>query len=121
MVANSVLLRHNNEIEGAGQDYFFFWYPKARIDLKSIHDENDVLTDNELIAARDFLKKAKYACLYIQNEVPRGFKLLNHIRGDYFNEPNRTHLTLTSYPKMSDVVEMKGFPILGHPSCDSLW
>ena len=57
----------------------FVWYPKARIDLKMTHKENDVLTDNELIVARDFLKSKKYACLYIQNEFPRGFKLLNHI------------------------------------------
>ena len=62
----------------------FVWYPKARIDLKMIHKENDVLTDNELIVARDFLKSKKYACLYIQNEFPCGFKLLNHISGDYF-------------------------------------
>ena len=42
-----------------------------------IHDENDVLTDNELIVARDFLKSKKYGCLYIRNEYPRGFRLLN--------------------------------------------
>ena len=57
----------------------FVWYPKARIDLKMIHDENDVLTDDELVVARKFLKKSKHACLYIQNEFPRGFRLLNHI------------------------------------------
>ena len=57
----------------------FLWYPKTRIDLKMMHDENDVLTDNELIVARAFLKKSKHACLYIQNEFPHGFKLLNHI------------------------------------------
>ena len=34
----------------------FVWYPKARIDLKMIHNENDVLTDNELAVAREFLK-----------------------------------------------------------------
>ena len=34
----------------------FVWYSKARIDLKMIHDENDILMDNELIVARDFLK-----------------------------------------------------------------
>ena len=34
----------------------FVWYPKARMDLKMIHDENDVLTDNELTVAMDFLK-----------------------------------------------------------------
>ena len=31
----------------------FVWYPKARIDLKMIHDENVVLTDDELVAARN--------------------------------------------------------------------
>ena len=57
----------------------FVWYPKARIDLKMVRDENDVLTDNELVVARDLFKKSKNACLYIRNEFPRGFKLLNHI------------------------------------------
>ena len=56
----------------------FVWYSKAKIDLKTIHDENDVLTDEELIIVRDFLRKSKYACLYIKNEFPCGFKLLNH-------------------------------------------
>ena len=44
-----------------------------------IHDENDVLTDDELVVPKKFLKKSKHACLYIQNEFPCGFKLLNHI------------------------------------------
>ena len=48
-------------------------YPKERGDLKIIHDENDVLTDDELVAARNFLKKSKLACLYIRIEFPRGF------------------------------------------------
>ena len=51
----------------------FVWYPKERGDLKMIHDENDVLTDDELVAARNFSKKSKHACLYIRNEFPRGF------------------------------------------------
>ena len=55
----------------------FVWHPKERVDLKAIHEENDVLTDDELVVAKDFFKKSKYACLYIQNEFPRGFKLLN--------------------------------------------
>ena len=38
----------------------FVWYPKERGDLKVIREENDVLTDNELIVARDFLKSKKY-------------------------------------------------------------
>ena len=62
----------------------FVWYPKARIDLIMIHDENDVLTNDKLVITRNFLKKSKHACLYIQNEFPRGFRLLNHISGDHF-------------------------------------
>ena len=51
----------------------FVCYPKERADLKTIHDENDVLTDHELVVARDFFKKSKHACLYIQNKFPREF------------------------------------------------
>ena len=54
----------------------FVWYPKERADLKMIHDENNVLTVDELVVARDFLKKLKHACLYIRNEHPHGFKVL---------------------------------------------
>ena len=57
----------------------FVWYAKAKIDLKMIHDENDVLADNELAVARNFLKKSRHASLYIQNEFPGEFKLLNRI------------------------------------------
>ena len=49
-----------------------------------IHYENDVLTDDELVVARDFLKWKKYGCLSKQNEFPHGFKLLNDAWGDYF-------------------------------------
>ena len=38
-----------------------------------IHDENDALTDDELVVARNLLKNSKLACLYIRNEFPRGF------------------------------------------------
>ena len=49
------------------------WYPKEMGDLKMIHDENDVLTDDELVAVRGILNESKYVCLYIRNEYPRGF------------------------------------------------
>ena len=52
---------------------------KERADLKMMHDENDVLTDEELVVAKNFLKKSKHACLYIRTAFPRGFRLLNHI------------------------------------------
>ena len=51
------------------------WYPKERGDLKMIHDENNVLTDDELIVVRDFLRNSKSACLYIRNKYPRGFSI----------------------------------------------
>ena len=43
-----------------------------------MHGENDMLRDDELVIDRNFLKKSKDACLYIQNELPRVFRLLNH-------------------------------------------
>ena len=35
----------------------FVWYPRERADLKMIHDENDVLTDDELVVVRDILRE----------------------------------------------------------------
>ena len=52
------------------------WYPKKRADLKMIHDENHVLTDDELVIVRVLLKESKHVCLYIRNEQPRKFKVL---------------------------------------------
>ena len=45
----------------------FVWYPKERGDHKMIHDENNVLTDDELVIVRDFLRTSKHASLYIRN------------------------------------------------------
>ena len=46
-----------------------------------IHNENDVLTNDELVVVRDFLKKLKHACLYIRNEHPHKFEMLGlHIK-----------------------------------------
>ena len=33
-----------------------------------IRDENDVLTNDELVVVTDFLKKLKHACPYIRNK-----------------------------------------------------
>ena len=53
----------------------FTWYPKERGDMITIHEENDFLTNDELIVVKEHLKDEKQACLYIRNEYPRGFKL----------------------------------------------
>ena len=34
-----------------------------------------MLTDDELVIVRDFLKESKHACLYMRNEHPGGFKI----------------------------------------------
>ena len=44
------------------------WYRKEREDIKMIHDENNLLTDDELVIVTDLLKTSKHACLYIRNE-----------------------------------------------------
>ena len=50
----------------------FVWYPKDRVDLKMIHDENNVLTDDVLVVARGQLEKLKDAYLYVRNVHPCG-------------------------------------------------
>ena len=34
------------------------WYPKEKTDLKMIHDENDLLTNDELVVARGILRES---------------------------------------------------------------
>ena len=77
MVADTVLFCHTKNLRRQAK-VVFVWYPKEREDLKVIHDENDVLTDDELVVVRGLLRKSKHAFLYIQNEYPRGFRLLNY-------------------------------------------
>ena len=77
MVAGTVLFCHAKNLRRQAKT-IFVWYPKERGVLKMILDENDVLTDDVLIVAKIFLKKSKHACLYIQNEFPRGFRQLSH-------------------------------------------
>ena len=62
----------------------YAWYPKETVDLKMMHDENNVLTDDKLVVVRDILRKSKHACLCMRNEHPREFKSLNHICGAHF-------------------------------------
>ena len=57
--------------------FIFVGYPKDRADLKMIHDENNVLMHHELVIVRDFLRTSKHPCLYIRNEYPRAFNVLN--------------------------------------------
>ena len=51
----------------------FVSYSKDKVNLKMIHDESNVLADDELVVARGQLKKLKHEYLYIQNENRCGF------------------------------------------------
>ena len=39
-------------------EVIFVWYPKEKADLKMIHDENDFLTNDELVVARSILRES---------------------------------------------------------------
>ena len=76
MLADTVLFCHTKKSKKAGQDHICLAAPpprKKREDLKIKHDENNVLTGDELVIARDFLRASKHACLYIRNVHPREF------------------------------------------------
>ena len=64
MVADIVVFCYTKKCAEAGQGHFHV-VPERKGDLKMIHDENDVLTDDELVVARNFLKKSKHACPFI--------------------------------------------------------
>ena len=53
--------------------------PKEWVYFKMIHDVSNVLTDDELVIVRDFLRTSKHACLYIRNEHPQKYRALNHV------------------------------------------
>ena len=73
MVADTVLFGYTKKLYKDRPWRYFFWYPKERGDLKTIHDKNDVLTDDELVVVRDLLKNSKHTCLCIRKEYPCGF------------------------------------------------
>ena len=52
----------------------FVWYPKERGDLTMIHDENNVLTDDELVVVRDSLRNYEMNILvdFVLNKNDRG-------------------------------------------------
>ena len=54
----------------------FVWYPKESADLKMIHDENKVLSNDELVIVRGLQNESKHICLHIRNEHHCEFKYL---------------------------------------------
>ena len=54
----------------------YVWYPKDRNDLKTIHEENDVIESNdEMVAIKKKLKDGKHTCLIMRIEHPRGYEV----------------------------------------------
>ena len=51
------------------------WYPKNRMDLNTIHEENDVIGPEELARVKAELKWGKLACLIMQMEHPRDYMI----------------------------------------------
>ena len=51
---------------------FYSAIPKI-LRRQTIHDGNNVSTDDGLVVVKDLLKKSRHACLYIRNEYPHGF------------------------------------------------
>ena len=69
MVADTALFSHTQNSKRAS------WKNICLAPYRKIHEENNVLTDDELVIVRDFLKESKHACLYMRNEHPGGFKI----------------------------------------------
>ena len=51
----------------------YVWYPKNRIDLNIIHEENDVIEMEELARVKAQLKLGKHTCLIVRMEHPRAY------------------------------------------------
>ena len=53
----------------------YFWYPKNRTDLNTIHEENDVIETEELARVKVQLKRGKHTCLIMRMEHPRAYEI----------------------------------------------
>ena len=53
----------------------YVWYPKNRTDLNTIHEENDVISPEELATVKAELKWGKHICLIMRMEHPRAYMI----------------------------------------------
>ena len=53
----------------------YVWYPKNRMDLNTIHEENDVIGLEELARVKAQLKREKYTCLIMRMEHPKAYMI----------------------------------------------
>ena len=54
----------------------YVWYPKNRIGLNTIHEENDVIEMGELARVKAQLKWGKHTCLIMRMEHRRAYQVL---------------------------------------------
>ena len=52
------------------------WYPKNRMDLNTVLEENDVIGLEELARVKEVLKRGKHTCLIMRMEHPRAYMIL---------------------------------------------
>ena len=48
----------------------YIWYPKNRMDLNTIHEENDIIGSEEIARVKAQLKRGKHTCLIMRVEHP---------------------------------------------------
>ena len=53
----------------------YIWYPKNRTDLNTIHEQNDIIGQEELARVKAQLKWGKHACLIMRMEHPRAYMI----------------------------------------------
>ena len=53
----------------------YVWYPKNRMDLNTIHEENDFMGPEELARVKVQLKSGKHTCLIMRMEHPRAYMI----------------------------------------------
>ena len=53
----------------------YVWYLKNRMDLNTIHEENDVIGREELARVKAQLKRGKHTCLIMRMEHPRAYMI----------------------------------------------
>ena len=53
----------------------YVWYPKNRMDLNTIHEDNDIIGQEELARVKVQLKRGKRTCLIMRMEHLRAYKI----------------------------------------------
>ena len=53
----------------------YVWYPKNRMDMYTIHEENDIIGSEELARVKEKLKRGKHTCLIMRMAHPRAYMI----------------------------------------------